>query len=170
MEILAKLGIDWRILIAQLVNFGIVLFVLYRFAYKPLLSVLEKREQTIAQSLEDAKAIEKRVKETEERYSLILAKAQKEAAALIEEAGKIAEQKRNAALQKAKEDVAAVIADAKAKIATEKQTMLLEAKEQLGDLVIKAARAVIDIGVNKEISPDLVKKVVDKAGESLNAH
>lgn len=167
MEILAKLGIDWHILIAQLVNFGLVLLVLHRFAYKPLLGVLEKREKTIEKSLAAAKEIEKRLKDTEEQSRFIIEKARREAVAVIEEAALIAEQKRNAALEKAKDDVGAVIADAKVKIATEKQTMLREAKEQLGELVVKAARAVVDIGVEKDIPADLVAKVVARAGEAL---
>lgn len=167
MEILAKLGIDWRILVAQLVNFAVVLVVLHRFAYKPLLGVLEKREKTIEKSLEHAKDIEKRLKDTEERSRLLIEKAQREAVTLVEEASKLVEQKRNAALEKAKDDVSAVIADAKAKIASEKDMMLASAKDQLGELIVKAVRAIVDIGVDKEIPADLVAKVVTKAQESL---
>lgn len=166
MEILSKLGIDLRILVAQLVNFALVLFVLHRFAYKPLLALLEKREKTIEQSMQHAKEIEKKLNDTTEREASVLAKARREAAALIEEAAKVAEQKRATTLEKAKDDVAAVIADAKAKIAAEKATMLSEAKSEFADLVTRATRAVIEIGVAKEVPEELVTKVAAKVNET----
>lgn len=167
MEILGKLGIDWKLLVAQLVNFGLLLLILHRFVYKPLLGVLEKRASTIEKSLADARAIEERLKEAEQSKSDILIKARQEAAVLMEEVARLAEQRRVTALEKAKQEVAQVIEDAKAEIAREKQAMLSKAKEQFGELVVKAAQVVIQHGLDKEIPADLVEKVVSKAKQSL---
>ena len=46
-ELFSKLGIDWKLLIAQIINFLVLLFVLYKFAYRPILSMLEKRTKKI---------------------------------------------------------------------------------------------------------------------------
>ena len=66
MEIFEKLGIDVKLVIAQLVNFFILLYVLKRFAYKPVLKILEDRERKIEKGLKDAQSAEKRLHEMEE--------------------------------------------------------------------------------------------------------
>jgi F0F1-type ATP synthase membrane subunit b/b' len=53
---MSKLGIDWRMLIAQLISFSIVFFVLWKLAYKPIFNMLEIRRQKIAESLANAGA------------------------------------------------------------------------------------------------------------------
>ena len=58
MEVLAKLGIDWKLLIAQAVNFLVLLWILRRYAYGPILRVLEARTARIEQGLKDAQASE----------------------------------------------------------------------------------------------------------------
>mgnify|MGYP001588456271 CR=1 FL=1 len=69
MELISKLGIDWKLLVAQIVNFFILLFVLYKFAYKPVLEMLEKRSKTIEKGIHDAKASEERLKEIVQRFA-----------------------------------------------------------------------------------------------------
>ncbi len=168
MEILGKLGIDWRLLLAQLVNFTLLLFVLHRFLYRPLLSALQKRTETIEKSIKDAQAIEKNLKETEQLQSEILAKAKREAQSLIQEAEKRAEQKRQTLLEKTKEDVANVVADAKRQIAAEKDGMLEHAREEFNDMVIAAVRTVLEKGLDKTVPKEMIHTVVKKAGSLLN--
>lgn len=54
LEILGKIGFDWQVAVANLVNFLIIFFILKKFAFKPLKKVVEERQQKIAQGLEDA--------------------------------------------------------------------------------------------------------------------
>ena len=61
-ELITKLGIDWKFLIAQIVNFLVLLFVLYKFAYGPILAMLEKRQKKIEKGLKDAEAATKNSK------------------------------------------------------------------------------------------------------------
>lgn len=163
MDILHQLGIDWKLLLAQLVNFSILLYVLHRFLYKPLLGVLERRSATIEKSLADAKALEERVKETSAEQKKILASAKHEAAAILEKADALAEQKRQVALKKAKEEVAGVVQEAREKILIEKDQMLLEAKKQFEDLVLRATEAVLLRDMKGDIPQELIKKVAQKA-------
>lgn len=165
MDILSKLGIDGRILIAQIVNFGLLLFVLHRFLYKPVLAMLQKRADTIEKSLADARALDERLKRSEQVAHEVIEKAKKEASILLEDASKLAEQKRASALKKAKEEVEGIVCDAREKIAIEKEQMLLEAREHFADLVLQASRAVLEEDMGKELSGATLKKVVAKFQE-----
>ncbi len=88
MDILNQFGVKPILLAAQVVNFLILLFILKKFMYKPLLKVLETRKQKIADSLKNAEEIEKRLVETNEKMDLMIAKASDEAQKIIEESKK----------------------------------------------------------------------------------
>src|SRR5438477_8267564 len=79
-------GWDPRLFFSQVVSFIIVAYVLKRFAYKPILAVLEQRRQQIAQAHTNAEKIKQQLAEAEQRYSEILAKGNAEAQKMIEEA------------------------------------------------------------------------------------
>src|SRR3989344_8250900 len=65
MELLTKLGIDWKLLLAQIVNFTLLVGVLTYFVYRPLLNLLDQRREKIRKAMEDAKHIENQKKEME---------------------------------------------------------------------------------------------------------
>ncbi len=160
MEAFAKLGIDWRLLIAQIINFGILLFILHRFAYKPMLSMLEKRESMIEKSVNDAKAIDEKLKTCEERVQEIGATARKDAASILEVAEKNAEQRRVQALEKTKEEVRGIVEQTRAMLAQEKTQMLGEVRQEVARLVVLATERVLSDVATQKISDDLVKKTI----------
>ncbi len=166
MDILGQLGIDGRILVAQLVNFAILLFLLHRFLYNPIVGILQKRTETIEKSIADARALEERMKASELMQQQMMEKTRAEASEIIEQAMKLAEQKRTSALKKAKEDVQQIVVDAREKINIEKEQMLLEAREQFAELVVTAAKSVLTEGSDKHITPELVKKVLAKVKQT----
>lgn len=86
MEILSKFGIDWVLLLAQIINFLIIFYVLKRFAYKPILALLNKRRETIEKGLKDADEAERLLDKATEREKEILRKAQLEAKKLLDDA------------------------------------------------------------------------------------
>jgi len=88
---LAPLGINLTFLISQIVNFILLLLVLRLWAWKPILSMLEKRKQTIAQGLEDARVAAEARANAEKEAAEILARAQKDAAQGVREASERAE-------------------------------------------------------------------------------
>jgi F-type H+-transporting ATPase subunit b len=88
---LAPLGINLTFLISQIVNFILLLLILRLWAWKPILNVLEKRKQTIAQGLEDARVAAEARANAEKQAADILAKAQKDAAQVVRDASDRAE-------------------------------------------------------------------------------
>ena len=80
------LGIQWPKLIAQFVNFSIVLFVLWRFAYRPIFNMLEVRRVKIAESVANSEKIKTQLAQTEADRQKVLAEAGQQANKLIEDA------------------------------------------------------------------------------------
>src|SRR4030095_12497203 len=81
-----EFGVDWPHLIAQVISFGIVAFLLHRFAYTRVVEMLEERRKRIAEGLANAEKIKAELARTEEQRQQVLAQVNAEATRLIEEA------------------------------------------------------------------------------------
>ncbi|MBI4272627.1 F0F1 ATP synthase subunit B [Candidatus Uhrbacteria bacterium] len=160
MEALGKLGIDVRLLIAQALNFAILLFLLHRFLYKPLLAMLEKRREMIEKSVEEARAISEKLASVETQREKEFASARTKAAEIIEKATLHAEEKSTALIAKAKHEVLLVVDAAREKIRTEKEQMMGDAKEELSRLVLNASRALLSDISDAELTERLTKKAL----------
>ncbi len=152
--------IDIKLLLAQVINFGIVFFVLYFFALKPLVKVMSDRTKKIEKSIDDAKKIEEKLTVTEEEYKIIIARAQKEANNILEKAGAKADQKEKEMIVKAKEDIGQIIEREKAKMQVEKAKTLKEIKKEVSDLVIAAVGKVLEEKMDGKKESDLIKKII----------
>ncbi len=134
--LIATFHIDWKIIIAQAINFGIVFLVLYMYALKPLSKLMDERSERIKKGITDAKEnavmLEKSVKE----YEDTLLKARKEAQVLFEEGKKEAQAKAETILVEAKSQVDSMIEGGKKVLETEKAKMVAEAKKEIVDLVV----------------------------------
>src|ERR1700720_3182958 len=85
-QIARTFGVDWSHLVAQIISFSIVCLLLHRFAYKPILKMLEERRQLIAAGIADADKIKAELAQTETQRRETMLKADSQAAKLIEEA------------------------------------------------------------------------------------
>lgn len=119
MEILGKFGIDPILLVAQIVNFLIILFVVKKFALKPILQMLRNREATIKTGLEQAEKAQKLLEETAEKEKEILKKAHSQARELLDEAKKQGEELLATSESKTQAQIEKMLADARVQIATE---------------------------------------------------
>jgi len=160
MELLDKLGIHFGLLVAQIINFLILLFVLYKFLYKPVLNLLKKREKIIAQSIEDADAIDKKLKEMEIRYDEKIAKAKKQAMMILEESEKQSAMQKKESIKKTKKEVAGIINGAKKQIAEEKEKILQEVRGEISELIISAVEKIVGKEREKKIDKKLVEDTV----------
>ena len=162
MEALTKLGIDWRLLVAQLINFAILFWILRKFLYRPILDVLEKRKTTIEKGFENAKAAEHALHRAEKDANALVQKAKQEAAHIIQQAQKTAQQERQETSQKAKDEVHRIIYEAREKILAERQDMLEGVQKELVSVVIEATRAVLKGVSDKKISAELAKVAIEE--------
>lgn len=148
---------------AQLVNFVIVFFVLWRFALKPLMKTMSDRSKTIEQSLRHAEEIEReRAKSTAEAQEKIR-EAQHQAMAILTQGKKQAEEQRQVLLTKTKQDVEGIISSAKQQILQEKEQMLVDARDELAGLVVMGIAKV----VGKHLDDKADKKVISRGLQNL---
>lgn len=137
---LASIGIDWKLIIAQMINFLILFFVLARFAFKPIVAMLEKREKTIRESLENAAAINDEKLRWEEKYTELKDEARQEARKIIGEAKNATEKMRQEVQKVIEQETKALIAQARLGAAAERTKVMAETKAQLAELVILASQ------------------------------
>jgi F-type H+-transporting ATPase subunit b len=138
-ELLKNFGIDWRLLMAQAVNFFVLLFVLWRFAYKPILSILRKRREDIEKGIRDAKAAEEKLARIGALQEEKLDEARREALAVVNQAQALARRQKDEMMAEAGRRGEALIAKAKRAIAEE--------KSKLSDQLQREARGLVRDGV-----------------------
>lgn len=152
--------IDIKLLIAQAVNFAIVVSVLYYFALRPLMRVMKDREVKIEKSLEDAKKIDERLSQTKDEYKESLTRAKIESARIIKEAHKQAELKKDQMTEAAKIEIGALINKEKAAIGEEKAKVLRDIKKEVAGLVIGGVEKVLSRKIDSQEDRELIKKIV----------
>ena len=139
---MSALGIDWKMLIAQLISFSIVFFVLWRFAYKPIFTLLQLRREKIAQGLANAEKSKAQLAKTEIDRQKILADAGDQANRLIDEARAAAAKVREMETQKAIATAEQIIVKAREAAAQDHARMLDELKREVGRLVVQTTSTV----------------------------
>lgn len=143
MELVTALGIDLRIFIAQLINFAVLVFVLYRFAYQPILSLLERRKDGIRKGIEDAEASAKALAEASEEKRQIIAAANQEAEAVSARAKEYADKKADSILSEAHKKAEQVVKDATLLGEELKVQARKESEAEIAKVAILAAEKVL---------------------------
>jgi F-type H+-transporting ATPase subunit b len=158
-------GVDWAHLIAQIISFSLVAFLLYKFAYQRVLATLEERRQRIAESLANADKIKQELLSTEEQRQEILTKANEQANRLIEEARAAAGQVRERETQRAIAAAEEIISKAREAAELDHARMLAELKRELGHLVVITAAIV----TGKTLTPEDQRRLVEETIRQLVA-
>lgn len=163
MELIAKLGINWQLLLAQIVNFLIVLGVLTYFVYTPLLDLLDRRTHRIQKAMQEAKRLEEeakklgahrieKLKEIDEECGRVLAAARTKAEALHAEMRKIAQSDSEKLLEKGRQD-----------LRRERDTAMKDIQKSLATVILKITQQILE----REFSPADQKKTLQKVSETL---
>lgn len=163
MEVLAKLGIDWKLLIAQAVNFIVLLWVLRRYAYRPILRALEARTKKIEQGLSDAAQSQVKLQEIVEEEKRVMAAAREEARGILSKAETSAKERDAHMLRETKGKIDKMITEADSHLAEEKARLVREAKAEISDLVIKVTERVLGDVVDTKIDTQLVERSLKSA-------
>lgn len=159
---ISTLGINGKLFVAQLVNFSVIAFVLWKWAWKPLVKLMDDRSAKIEKSLDDAKRIEEELKKTHEKREQILLESKKEAKSIMEAATKNADALRAEMTAKARSETEKIVADAKLSIAHEKEQMLTEVKTYVADLVVMASEKVLQEKIDSKKDKELVEAAIKK--------
>ncbi|MCS7089243.1 MAG: F0F1 ATP synthase subunit B [Verrucomicrobiota bacterium] len=164
-ETLQTLGIHWPKLIAQTVNFAIVLFVLWKWAYQPVLRMLELRREKIAESVAQAERIRAELEATERQRREILAQAQSQAQKLIEEARQAAARLHAQETQRAIAAAEQILAKAREAAELDRARMVTELKREVGRLVVQTTMAV----TGKVLTPEDQRRILEESTRQIAA-
>lgn len=140
---MAALGINLGTLIFQILNFTILLVLLYAFAYRPIINALENRKKKIAQSLEDARVAAEARANAEQDARAILAKAQTEAADKVREATQRADQIAQEVKADAETEAVKIREDATAEALQERDRILGDLRGQIAALAMAATHKLV---------------------------
>lgn len=164
-EIARTFGVDWTHLIAQIISFCIVCVLLQRFAYRPVLKILEERRQQIVQGQANAEQIKAELAHTEERSKEMLDQANVHANQLIEEARAAAARVQEQETQKAVAAASEVMAKAREASAQERARMLAELKSEFGRLLVETTAKV----TGKILTPEDQQRLAEETAGQLTA-
>ena len=159
-QLIQTFHIEANLLLAQLVNFVIVLLVLYKFAYKPILKGLNERTDKIEKGLKDADAAAKKLEKVAEDEKEILASAKKEAQEIVKKSEEISKTNRETAVALTKEASEKILENAKKQIEQEKEKMMSEIKNEVAELVALAAGKVIGEKIDSAKDRELIEKSI----------
>lgn len=159
-ELIKTFHIDIKLIIAQAVNFGIVLLVLWKFAYKPILKTLNDRSSKIEKGIKDAENSQIKLAEMEKKEKEVLLKAREEAQKIINQAEKTAMVNVQELEIKAKEQSEKTLEEAKKQIEQEKNKAVKEAKSEIAELVMSATEKIIGEKMDSNRDNELIEKAI----------
>lgn len=149
MELLSTLGVQWNTLIAQLINYGILLVALTVLLYKPILKLLDERRDRIAKSMEESKKIEQQLKEMEKSRQAAMKELDQKASALLADAKKQADGSRAEMMKAAEQEVAALMERGKKQLEDEKRKMVADLEKTVAKASVTLAGKILE----REFSP-----------------
>ena len=158
-------GVDRQHFIAQVISFAIVAFLLYRFAYKRVLAILEERRQRIAEALANAEKIKAELARTEAQRSEVLTQANTQANKLIDEARAAAARVQEQETQKAIAAAEQIITKAREAAAQDHARMLAELKREVGRLVVQTTATV----TGKILTPEDQRRLAEETARQVAA-
>jgi F-type H+-transporting ATPase subunit b len=160
---IGTLGLNWKLFLAQLVNFGIVLFIFWKWIVKPLGKTLTDRQNKIESGLKNATYMEEEKLKFEEWKKEEMKKVRTEAEQVLKTATDTSEKLRIEAANTATAQTSKMIEQAKAAIENEKELMLKEVKGEVANLVVMASEKILksklDSKKDHELVSDSVKEI-----------
>jgi F-type H+-transporting ATPase subunit b len=164
-QIFSNFGVTWPKFIAQVILFLVVYWVLNKYAFGPVLKMLNERRRRIEEGQHNAEKIKKQLAEAELRYQEVLRKANEEATRLLEEARTSSDAISAKQLQQAIKDAEGIIAKAQETIVQERNKMVSEVKKEMVGLVVKTTAKV----VGKVLTPEDQKRLSEETVKQLAA-
>ncbi len=152
-------------LFLQIANFAILMFLLSKIIWKPLMQALDGRQKHIATQIKEAEAINEEAKTVKARYEAQMAEARTEAQQMVREATTYAEQLREKLVTEAKEEANRIVRQAERDATLEHEKAMAEVKRHLADLTVTAAAKVLQDTLDQPTQEKLMADFVRKVGE-----
>ena len=160
-----KLGFHLPSLIVYLVNFTILLGILYAVGFKPIQRMLDQRSQRIRESLEQAERIQKESAERQKEMEQQLQEARREGQALIEQARQAADRYRDEERERTRHEAGVFLERARSDIQRERDMAIEEVKGHFADLAITAAERVIRRSLDRDAHKEVIGLVLEESDQ-----
>jgi F-type H+-transporting ATPase subunit b len=164
-SITKNFGISWPFLLAQILNFSVVAYLLWRFAFKPVLATLDERQRRISSGLQYADDMKAKLEAVQQESVASAKKAQVEASRIIEEARKSAKEFLDKQTQESAAKAGEILVRAQQVIELEKKKMLAEARTEIARLVVETTQRVL----SRELSDSDRNRYTESASRELNS-
>jgi F-type H+-transporting ATPase subunit b len=142
-DLFAAFGLDWKLLLIQVVNFGVLLLILWKFLYTPVLRMIDERRGTIAAAVKKAEAADRRLAEADEEGKTIVAGAGKEAESLVAAGRSRAAEEGAEILKRTQEKANQLLLDANARAEEEKRQAMMAGQKEIARAAMLAAEKIL---------------------------
>jgi len=167
---IGSLGFNLPALIAQLINFVLLLIIFRMLLYKPLLNMLDQRKKRIEESIAASDEAKRRLSETEQETAKELDKARQEGQAVIVHAQQAANRLRDEETQRARAEAEQLIERARGEIALERDAAIAQLRREFAGLAVTAAERVIkkeiDAGTHRQLIDEVLAEAATNTGSA----
>lgn len=157
MEIFESLGINWKILLGQIINFLLILYLLKRFALKPFLKILNERKEKIERGVEKTAEAERRIKVIEEGKEKILKESREKASLILRKSEERGKEKEEEILKRTEEEKMRILAEAKRLGQIEVNKMKGEFSKKNLELVLNLTEKILKEKVDLKKDSEIIK-------------
>lgn len=158
---------DSGLLFWMVIIFGLLFFLLAKFGFPIITSMVEKRDSAIGKSLNDAKEVEARMAALVEEHSKMIEETRREQSAVMKEATEAKKALVEQAKAEAREEADKILADARVRIAAEKESALRDVRREVALLSVSIAEKILrkDLSSDKA-EADFVSKMIEEAAKT----
>jgi len=167
MEALGKLGLNPWLLIAQIVNFAILLAVLYIFLYKPILKLFKDRSTRIDEGLKNAEKLKTDAAESEQRQKAVLDEARKEAHRIVEQGTKLSDDEKKKILELAHEESRKIVERTLNEINAEKKNIMTEIRKEVGEMVVNLSLEMVKKQLDEKTQKELLNQAIKEVEQQI---
>lgn len=160
MGLIKALGIDGRILLAQFVNFAVLMWVLWRYAYKPVFKILEERREKVNKSMDDAEKAALRLQEAEKESEKMIISARQESIKILEDAQIKAKERQQEIIDHAQGEISILMEKERSKLKAEKASSFEQLKNEVSSLVMSSLKKFLEDQLDSKKDQVIVEKIV----------
>jgi len=157
------LGISWQGLLGQIINFVLLLVLLYFIGYRPIRKMLDERSNKIKEGIDQAELAKEAAARAEEEVQRRLDEARKDGQLMLAQAAEMGERLKAEAREEARREAEALIVRARAEIGMERDEAIDRLRQEFADLAILAAEKVINETLDKERHRRLIEEVLEES-------
>ena len=162
MKLFEALGLNWKILLAQLINFGLLVWILHKFGYGPIIKFIDERRKKIEGGLNNARLVEDKLEKANQKEKEIIVSAKKEAQKIVSSSTELAQRNQEEIIKKAEEESRRILESSEKKALQEKNRIINEAKGEVAGLVMLATEKIITKNIDKLNDKEAIDKIVEE--------